>query len=220
MKKKIKGAEKLINAFITVLSHNTVKNEQRNGMCLGIDSGNAPQKVSFASYVFISLFVILLLLFLCLTFYKSNDYAIKRRYCLTGQGSLVVPGPGDTSPTSYVIGEMTFHMTEPYIQWVIWHNYTGTDVVTELDLIGPTSAVAPDYGPVFLILCKSGSARDCLVPTGQPHVLRQQIQMTISGYPIDDMISTLLSYILQYQVLIRTSAYPGGAMVAKLDKLC
>jgi len=147
--------------------------------------------------------------------FKGSEYVNDRKYCVQGKGSLVYPGPGAPDNT-YCQGSTRFHRSENYISWDWIHNLSSP--VMSIVIYGPVLETNPLAGPLFIILCETGSAAPCLFPS--PNTLQQRIYSTVDGLPLVDYIKDITFHAEDYLIHVNTADYPDGEVVMNLFMLC
>lgn len=186
-----------------------MKRDEGDTLPLGMDKivylgGRGTRRITCLSWFSLSLLVLCGILFLVLTFIRSNSYIVLRKYCQTGEA--VVP-----DPSAYFIGPIAFHRTEPYIEWDFYHSLIAS--IGALDIIGPIDPGNPEAtdAPVFLRLCEMGTIGECLLET--PNNMQQRIVAhPITGQPIDDLVDQIVTYSHRYRLLLSTRL-PNGTLV-------
>jgi hypothetical protein len=122
---------------------------------------------------------------------------VLRKYCVTGSAALVTsPDVPLTAPPAYVTGSISLHKTEPYVAWDLVYGSFGS-VVTSIDVRGPLLATAPADGPVYVVLCETGTLSPCLFPS--THALKQKVTTTIDHTPLDDYVDTIAVHADKYK---------------------
>lgn len=181
----------------------------------GFIGTRAQARITIFAFIVMSVFIAGAIIFLVLTFIRQGQDFNLKHHCIVGESSLVFPGPGAVAPPAYGEGKISFHRTEPYIEWNILHDL-GT--VTELDIFGPVSTVNPLVGPVFVVLCKTGTTAPCLFPT--PNTLVQRITAAVTSQPLLDIVKALSDHPESYKLRVKTVVFPDGALVFRLNNVC
>lgn len=177
------------------------------------------QKVGLVAIIMTGLVVILGLGYLIVAGWASWGSAARKRSCIVGSSALVYPGPGDTSPSAFWEGAITFDEIEHTIDWKMRHG--GLGPILAMDLLGPIppSASPPTDAPVYLTLCGPPSLVMCISP--EQHLLKQQIKQSSPQLQfLDPYITAIVADRADYLIRIRTSAHPDGALVARLNSAC
>ncbi len=177
-------------------------------------------KITCTAFVFLAALMILSIGFLILTFVRSNDYVVLRRYCIKGSSDLVFPGPSPVTgdATAYLIGPVAFHRTEPYVEWDLYHS--ASVPVGALQIIGPVTVSNPYDGPVYLTLCQTGTTVPCLFTANR---LNQRITSLPTGQPLDDFVDRIVDYPHRYKFVFSTITLNDTLVpvyAADLDRLC
>jgi len=176
-----------------------------------------PKYVLYGGGFLLVILVISAIIFLVFATANRNDAIVIKKVCTKGDPSLVFPGPGAVFPPGYFQGYITFHKTEPYIEWNFIYGFVG-GTVTGMDIIGPVFPSNPLNGPLIITICDIASPVACFTPV--PNVLDQKIKQTSAGYPIDDIVDKITGNLESYLLRVRTTTFPGGATVLPLSSLC
>jgi len=176
-----------------------------------------PDWVRIYSYVVLTVLVISAFMFLVLAVWNRDDSLVLKKICVQGDPALVFPGPGAPSPPAYLGGYTSFHKTEPYIEWNMFHGSLG-GTVTAIDIIGPVFDTNPLNGPVIITVCDITTTVACVATT--PNTLVQKITQTDLGFPIDDIVDKITANLERYKLRVRTTTFPGGAIVSNLINVC
>jgi hypothetical protein len=91
-------------------------------------------KITIPAFIILGIVVCSAFVFLVLTFLRSNDFAVLRKYCVTGESALVTsPDVALSVPPAYLSGSFSFHKTEPYVSWDLVYGSFGS-AVTSIDV--------------------------------------------------------------------------------------
>jgi hypothetical protein len=177
-------------------------------------SGAKKAKITVPAFIILGVILCGAFVFLVLTFIRSNEFAVLRKYCVTGDPSLVTAPLTPLSPPAYVRGSVSFHKTEPYAEWDLSYGNLGS-AVTSIDVRGPLLDTDPPDGPVYVVLCLSGSLVPCTYPA--TNLLKQRTKTTIALSPLDDYVDAITARADRYKFCVNTAA---GSLCAALSSLC
>lgn len=165
--------------------------------------------------ILLSLLVVAGLVFMSISLYATHDFVSQRRYCITGQASLVIPGPGDLD--GFLKRWILFDVTKKQINWHLAHGNLGGILGLELfEILDPAT---PFEGSTWLALCGPPSALSCIA--AGPNLLEQTITQTSPAtQPLQFFIQAIRDNPGLYKGRIKTQDFPDGALVFELNSLC
>lgn len=171
--------------------------------------GRRTRRITCFAFIIMSIILVSAFVFLCLTFIRSSDYIVLRRYCVNGIG---------VDPSRYLNGPVAFHRTEPYVEWDMFHSPFS---VGSVDIIGPVTSANPLSGPLYVRLCATGTTAPCIFASGTN--LKQRINQLSTGQPLDDIVDRIVERPHMYKLRVN-ELLPNGTFVpvfiAFLGSLC